>query len=219
MQSHGQELSAHIFWADQRNPKAQEVLELRKRLFVDHLNWKLRTKGQLEIDQFDNDSAVYAALKNGPELVGMFRIIRCDEPYLAETVFRDLAVTSPYPKTAACYEVSRFGVWPGRQMHRHADILYALMFQFALLRRARSLIAVTDLVHERNLAARKIRTRRFGMPVEFPAVGDSKPYTLVAGEIPISRQGSLHLQSLLSSLNGVAIHDETLVFGHQSVSA
>lgn len=210
---------AHIFLANNVTQVAQEVQNFRKRLFIDTLGWCLVPQEQLEIDEFDHQYAVYATLRRNNEIVGSFRAIRADRPYLAENVFPELAVTRPYPKTANCYEISRFGVWPDKTANESAGKLYALMFHFALFRRLKSLIAVTDLFHERYLLQKKIRTRRFGVPQLFHPQLDARGFKLVAGEIPIAKQEEVYLQALLANLNGVTIHDDTLVFGRQSVSA
>jgi N-acyl-L-homoserine lactone synthetase len=211
--------SARIMRAEIGNPDVDQVLTFRKRLFVDQLKWNLPTQSLLETDSFDRPDAVYAALYRDGSIIGSFRAIRADQPYLADSVFPELAVTRSYPKSPRCFEISRFGVWPTRSAKRDAAVLYALMFHFALLRRVRSLIAVTDLYHERYLTQRRIRTRRFGPPREYPGTDTSPSFTLVAGEIPIGFQTETDLRSLLSQLNGVTIHDDTLVYGRQSISA
>ena len=42
---------------------------------------------------------------------------------------------------------------------------------------------------------------------------------LVAGEIPVESQDESNLRDLLSTLNGVTINDQTLVFGRASIPA
>jgi N-acyl-L-homoserine lactone synthetase len=200
-----------------------EFLAFRKRLFVDTYNWQLETKGELERDAFDTPDSYYCVIRKNTgvtqNIVGGFRAIRSDQPYLAEQVFPELAVTGRYPKSTDVFEISRLGVWPGPLAAQEAAMLYAVMFHFALIRRARSLVAVTDLFHERYLARHGIRTRRFGVPKIFPGSGATPSFTLVAGEIPIAMQDQTHIHKFLSKLNGVGIHDETLVFGRQSVPA
>ncbi len=211
--------SARIVSSNGQNLLVNQIFAFRKKLFVDHLKWSLHTTEQFEVDQFDTTSSAYAALFRDDTLIGCFRAIRTDEPYLAEVVFPELAVTKPYPKSPRSFEISRFGVLPSRLAGKDAAVLYALMFHFALLRRSRSLVAVTDLFHERYLAKRQIRSRRFGPPRQYAASNETPSFTLVAGEIPIGMQAEAHLTELLSNLNGVMIHDDTLVYGRQSISA
>jgi N-acyl-L-homoserine lactone synthetase len=211
-------LKARIFWFHSSDESTNAVLRFRRQLFVDKLGWTLSVDGQFEVDEFDVAGTCFVALSQDDKIVGAFRAIRTDFPYLAEKVFPALAVTRSYPKTSQSYEISRFGIEPGSNREVVASTLYALMFHFALIRRAKSLVAVTDLFHERYLAQRNIRTRRFGPPNTYTQQ-DSRGFKLVAGEIPIASQDQESLHRILSSLNGVHIYDETLVFGRQSISA
>jgi N-acyl-L-homoserine lactone synthetase len=219
MRTSANEYSARFFLPESSPELAREVQEFRKDLFVDKLKWSLQTTNQLERDSFDESDCVYAAVYKNGKVVASFRAIRTDKAYLAEVIFPSLAVTRNYPKTPTSFEISRFGVWPDESAAQTANILYGLMFHFALWRRLKSLVAVTDLFHERYLARLKIRTRRFGLPQVFEQETDGKSFKLVAGEIPIALQSDIHLQAILAYLNGVTINDDTLVFGRQSVSA
>jgi N-acyl-L-homoserine lactone synthetase len=219
MKTTANQYSARLFLPESSPEQAKEVQAFRKALFVDKLKWSLKTDEQLERDAFDDSDCIYAAVYKNGHVVASFRAIRTDKTYLAEAVFPSLAVTRNYPKTASSFEISRFGVWPDAEAAQTANILYGLMFHFALWRRLKSLVAVTDLFHERYLARLKIRTRRFGLPQIFEQEADGKSFKLVAGEIPIALQSDIHLQAILAYLNGVTINDDTLVFGRQSVSA
>ncbi len=212
-------LHAYLFRGFDDNETKEAVARFRKRLFVDYLGWPLKVAGQQEIDQFDLPNTVYATLSADGNLLGSFRAIRADQPYLAERVFPGLATTRAYPKRADIWEISRFGVMPGPDGRLAADALYALMFQFALMRRAKALVAITDLFHERQLSRRGIRTRRYGKPTAYGFDSRNRPMTLVAGEIPLEGQDESNLRDLLSTLNGVTINDQTLVFGRARIPA
>ena len=210
---------AQIFKAEDDAEACNQVGEFRKSLFIDHLGWNLKTKEQCEVDQFDTAHALYVKLAIAGKICGTFRAIRCDHRYLAESIFPQLATTRAYPELSNVWEISRFGVWPTSDARHHADILYALMFQFGLMRQARALVAVTDLFHERYLARRGIRTRRYGKPQLCGTDVHGRPLTLVAGEIPVERQDETALRDLLATLNGVTIHDQTLVLGRSRIQA
>lgn len=212
-------LHAYVFRGFDDSDTKEAVGRFRKGLFVDYLGWSLGVVGQQEIDQFDLPNTVYATLSADGHMLGSFRAIRADQPYLAERVFPDLATTRPYPKRPNVWEISRFGVMPGPDGRAVADALYALMFQFALMRRAKALVAITDLFHERQLSRRGIRTRRYGKPKAFGLDSRNRPMILVAGEIPVESQNESNLRDLLSTLNGVTINDQTLVFGRASIPA
>jgi N-acyl-L-homoserine lactone synthetase len=186
---------------------------------VEKLGWDLTTENDLETDQFDTHRSVYAAIYSGKDVVGSFRAIKADAPYLAKTVFPQLATTRPYPVRSDYWEISRFGAWPGSHFLGVSSLLYALMFRFALMHQAKSLVAVTDLIHERYLTKRAIRTRRFGSPVNFPCERHPKGFTLVAGEILVRDQSKIHLANMLSYLDGVTVNDTTLVLGRSRLQA
>lgn len=210
---------AQIFKAEDDAQASIQVGEFRKSLFIDQLGWQLEKIEQREVDQFDTPHALYAKLEIAGKICGTFRAIRCDHHYLSKSIFPQLATTRSYPELTNMWEISRFGVWPHADARHHADMLYALMFQFGLMRQARALVAVTDLYHERYLARRGIRTRRYGKPQLCGTDVKGRPLTLVAGEIPIERQDQTALRDLLSTLNGVTINDQTLVFGRSRVQA
>ena len=140
-------LQVAIFSRANDEVKAQQVSEFRKKLFVDYLGWKLTLDQHGEVDQFDTDQTLYAALYCEKRLIGSFRAIRSDQPYLAETVFPALATTRSYPKRADVWEISRFGVFPDSNAKFASDVLYATMFHFALMRRAKALVAVLSAGH------------------------------------------------------------------------
>lgn len=212
-------LEAYLFRGLDDASSRVAVGRFRKQLFVDKLEWSLQVTDQQEVDQFDVPNTVYAILRMEGVVRGSFRAIRTDQPYLAEQVFPELATTRPYPKRADVWEISRFGVLPGSRGRDIADALYALMFQFALMRRARALVAITDLFHERQLTRRGIRTRRYGKPKSLDAGGGAHPMMVVAGEIPVNSQNETNLRELLATLNGVIINDQTLVFGRTRIQA
>lgn len=49
--------------------------ELRKRLFVDRMQWKLPIKGQIEADQYDTPHAVYCLTEHNGKLAASARIV------------------------------------------------------------------------------------------------------------------------------------------------
>jgi N-acyl-L-homoserine lactone synthetase len=219
MNTSAKNITAHIFHQGTDEAETRLAAKFRKSLFVDNLGWALETQGQLEADEFDRAEATLAVLKSDGEILGIFRAIRTDRPYLAETIFPSLATTRGYPKRPDVWEISRFGVMPGSRGRAAANMLYALMFQFALIRRAKSLVAVTDLFHERYLSVLGIRTRRYGKPQNYTTSTSNDPLQLVAGEIAMRLQDETSLYRLLSNLNGVQIDDKTLVLGRRSLQA
>jgi acyl homoserine lactone synthase len=197
----------------------QSLYRFRKRLFVDILRWDLPAgESSEERDQFDRVDTVHVALFQGPELIGCFRAIRTDHAYLTQSLFPHLAEFQSFPRSADCWEISRFGVTPGSGMLA-ARINYAIMFHFAQAYHAKALVALVDLTYERFLGRLGIVTRRYGSPHSIGHDLDGREMRVVAGEIPISEQQSERFQALLDLCKQVEIIDETRVFGRDRLSA
>lgn len=193
------------------------MFRLRKALFIDERGWKLTCRSGAEIDQFDSPHATYCALMVAGQVVGGFRAIRCDRPYLGVTLFPELATMRAYPCRSDYWEISRFGVL--REYKSLGIGLYAVMFEFADRANAKALVAVTDLGHERLLGKIGVRTRRYGQPVTLRPDQSEKPLQVVAGDIPIAQQRPETIRFLHSCANQIEIRDETLVQRPVRISA
>jgi N-acyl-L-homoserine lactone synthetase len=196
----------------------QAMLRLRKRLFVDQCGWMLNTVGDLERDEFDVWYTEHCLLFRGPDLVGGFRAIRTDYPYLTQAVFPQLAVRR-FPNRRTVWEISRFGVLPTAAEARTARLNYALMFRFAELRGAEALVAMADLTYERFLQRMNIRTRRFGPPQVIGVDRHGVELTALAGEIPINKTDNPDLGGFLDLGRKLEISDATHVLGRASIPA
>jgi acyl homoserine lactone synthase len=196
----------------------QAMFRLRKRLFVDQCGWELATNGDVERDQFDTWYTEHCLLFFGNDLVGGFRAIRTNFPYLTQSVFPQLAVLR-FPNHRDVWEISRFGVLPNPSEAKLAPMNYALMFRFAEMRGAAALVAMADLSYERFLKRMGIRTRRFGPPQVIGTDRRGSSLTAVAGEIPIDETNNPGLQKFLGLGRQLEIHDATHVLGRSSISA
>ena len=93
------------------------------------------------------------------------------------------------------------------------------IFHFAETRRAKALVAVADLGHERLLSKIGIRTRRYGPPITLGDHQMTEPIQIVAGEIPLAEQDRTRLQFLRNCAESMEIRDDTLVWRPARVSA
>lgn len=219
MQSTSEQLQA-VFCTEEQNPNVvDQFFRFRKALFVDALGWDLKVDGVQERDQFDTPDAIYCALFRNGSLIGGFRAIPTDRPYLAQSIFPQLATFAPYPQRHDVWEISRFGVLPHEAGSVTARLLYSLMFRFAYQCGASALVALADLRYERFLTLLGIRTRRYGPPQNFGLDESGKPLALVAGDIPLVNQGGWRFEALLKLVDDVEITDETLVLGSDRLSA
>jgi len=209
--------SAAFFSAATRPDLTDVLFRLRHALFVGELGWSLPADGDRERDQFDTDDAVYCGLFRDGQMVGCFRAISCERPYLAKTLFPHLATARPYPAGADYVEISRFGILSA---HRQAStVLYSLMVRFALARHAVALVALAELTHERLLNRIGLATSRYG-EVQIVGYRDDGGWILaVAGEIPIPHEPSPALRALLSITQFMEICDEASIFGCERLSA
>ena len=209
--------TATFFSATARPDLAEALFRFRHALFVRELGWSLAAEEDRERDEFDTDDATYCGLWTGGGIIGCFRAIACDRPYLARTIFPHMAKRRPFPVSAHYVEISRFGVLAA---HRQASmVLYSLMLRFALGRNAKALVALAELAHERLLNRIGLSTSRYG---ELQIVGfreDGRWILAVAGEIPMPRKLPPSFKALLELTRTMEIHDDALVFGRERLSA
>jgi N-acyl-L-homoserine lactone synthetase len=219
MSKKSQRLRAVFCTYDSNRYIIHQLFRFRKALFVDALGWDLIVDNGCERDQFDTSSAVYCALFRDDVLVGGFRAISTDHPYLARWVFPQLAMSEPYPQQPDIWEISRFGVLPSEVSSDGVGILYSLVFRWAYTRRASALVAIADARYERFLRSLGIRTRRYG-PMQVIGT-DTSGRSLVAGAgiTRLEEQRGSRFEALLKLADNVEIDDETLVLGPDRLSA
>ena len=87
----------------------REMFEERKCVFVDLLGWDIPTlAGRYEIDQFDDDEAVYLVIRDSAgNHCGSARLLRTDRPHILDTIFPDLCA-GEMPRAADTREITRF---------------------------------------------------------------------------------------------------------------
>jgi acyl homoserine lactone synthase len=208
---------AVFFSAATRPDLARSLFRLRHALFVRELGWTLATEKDQERDEFDTDDAVYCSLSIDGRMIGCFRAISCDRPYLARTIFSHLATNRPFPTSADYVEISRFGVLG---VYRQAStVLYSLLIRFALECNATALVALAELSHERLLNRIGLSTSRYG-DVQIVGFRDDGEWILaVAGEIGIPGIPPPAFTALLELTKTMEIIDEASVFGRERLSA
>ena len=91
-----------------------EMHHHRKQIFVDRLGWDLPSKGSwLEIDEFDNDDAVYimAVSADGSSHLGSVRLLPTTKPHMLDTIFTGLC-SGAAPTGKTVWEISRLLATP-----------------------------------------------------------------------------------------------------------
>lgn len=184
-----------------------EWLRVRKRLFVDELGWRLETSGDFETDQFDTDVAVHSVAQVSGRVIGGLRAIRTTSPYLAKTVFPELAGLRGYPSRADIWEVSRLGLLRGDTSRTSRHLLHALMMRFAISRDASSLIGVIDLAHARAMRACGFTLRSFTPPQVVGFCVEGKPITAFCAELRLAEQAGPHVARVMQIAASLEIED------------
>lgn len=208
---------AAFFTAASRPDLMDRLFRFRHALFVGELGWSLAAGDGRERDEFDTTYALYCGLWRDGTMIGCFRAISCDRPYLAKTVFPHLATHRSFPVSADYVEVSRFGVTAA---HRQASpVLYSLMVRFALNRHATALVALAELAHERLLNRIGLSTSRYGDTQIVGFRDDGSWILAVAGEIPIPTLPGANFKTLLDLTQTMDISDDASVFGCKRLSA
>ena len=122
----------------------------RKRVFVDRFGWKLSALGSwLEVDQFDNDHAVYLVARDGlsGQHEGSVRLLPSTEPHMLASIFACLCADG-VPVGDDCWEVSRLVTSPvkagGTSVLRVHRLLALAMIEFATLNHIRRYTLVIE---------------------------------------------------------------------------
>jgi len=198
---------------------ADAVFRFRKEVLVDLHGWQLNVEDGRERDEFDTPETIHAALMHRGFLVGSFRAIRADQPYLAATKFPALAIDRQYTRSPLSWEISRLVVAPGEKRFETSMMVYASMFRFLEIQGGNSIVGFCDIAHRRLLERVGIETRSYGPAMEIGRDAHNRPVVVVAGEMPLPTNPSLRFKKLMSFANQMEIKDGTTVFGYSSLSA
>lgn len=110
--------STHLVTQENRQSYWRELREMhvqRKRVFVDQLRWPIGHNGELEVDAFDTETALYLLnFDSEGRLLASARLLRTDQPHLLDSVFPHLC-TDVVPCGAHIWEATRF--CPSPEIH------------------------------------------------------------------------------------------------------
>jgi len=87
----------------------EEMFQLRHRVFVERLKWEaLRKPDGREIDQFDNDDAIYLLLREDDgRIIGGHRLLPTTKPHLFTELFSDMCNVRGLRSGERIYELTR----------------------------------------------------------------------------------------------------------------
>lgn len=162
---------AQIFRArgrDLENPLLKSMFEARKRVFVDLLGWDLPVfYGRYEMDQFDDDRAVYLIVGDSKgEHLASTRLLETERPHLLDTLFAPLC-PGGVPTGPGTREITRFCLSPaitasGRLSARNA--LVSALVQYALRSGIDRFTGVAEMGWLQQILAFGWRCRPLGPP-------------------------------------------------------
>ena len=134
-------------------PQIKEMYALRYRVFKERLNWDVRTKNKLEIDEYDNEKAFYILyLDTNKKVRGCMRLLPTTGKYMIKNTFSVFRHSNPLYINPKVWEVSRFAVEdPKREAVKIGGIsqityeLYASLFEFGFSNKITKYIFVASL--------------------------------------------------------------------------
>lgn len=128
-----------------------EMYHHRKQVFVDQLGWNLPSGGSwLELDQFDNEHAVYLLVRGpgGGSHMGSVRLLPTTRPHMLSTTFSRLCPAGA-PEGEDCWEISRLVTNPlavrGTSCVRVHRLLAHGLVEFAVLNDIRRYTLVAEV--------------------------------------------------------------------------
>ena len=154
--------SAHVFRGADRPEELARAQRFRRIELVEGLGWDLTVIDGREVDEFDNADALHCLIRSEGEIVGYFRTIRTDRPYLAATKFPALATLRPYPSSPIAWELSRIAVKSSERRFETALHLYSTMMQVVGRRGGLAICGFVDTNHERLFGRAGLITERYG---------------------------------------------------------
>lgn len=168
---------------------ATAMFRQRHEVFHERLGWDVKSRGGLEIDEFDNDDSVYVIAKNlnNQQVEASWRLRPTSKSYMLKDTFPCLLHGKAAPQSADVWEVSRFAVVNTPYSDSDAACnfgeltqdLVANTVQLALQRGIKRYVWVTSVGVERLALKLGYRPVRIGPPVRLGRV------LSVAAELPI----------------------------------
>ncbi len=138
----------------------------RKTVFVDRLGWQVPVvDGDLEIDQFDGEDAVYLiAVDEAGGHAGSLRLLPTMGPHLLADVFPQLCERTP-PRGPDVWEITRLFTTPGLPDPKRVRRELSLgMVEFAVLRGIRRYTCVTHVPYLSSVLAVGWDCEPLGLP-------------------------------------------------------
>jgi acyl-homoserine lactone synthase len=144
----------------------------RKRVFIDIMGWNLVHKDGVEVDQFDDKSAIYVIIvddDSGLHLASA-RLLSTEQPHLLDMLFADLCDVD-IPRGPDVRELTRFCVSPqgnARQRLELRNQLFTALVEYALVHDIRGYTGVTHASFLSQVLSIGWHCDMLGLPRETP---------------------------------------------------
>ena len=160
------------------------MFRLRYDIFHTRLGWDVRTQGDQEIDQFDDEALAHYIVAKSPDegVDACWRLLPTLGANMLRDVFPQLLHGLPAPAAGDVWELSRFAVNAGRVSGAdHAgnhqvgfgELSVALMIEAARFARAKGIaryVTVTTAAIERMMKGLGLHIHRLGAPLRIGSV-------------------------------------------------
>lgn len=144
------------------------MFEERKRVFVDLLRWDVPViAGRYEVDQFDNDRAVYIVVTGDDgEHRASARLLPTTHDHILGTIFPDLCEEAP-PRGSAILEITRFCLARKLRARERLEVrnqLVTALVEYALAHQIHSFTGVAEWPWFQQILSFGWTCRPLGLP-------------------------------------------------------
>lgn len=151
---------------------AEQMYRLRYKVFHQRLRWDVKTCGDQEFDEFDDNDSVYMLTTDAQdEVCGGWRIRPTTRRYMLNEVFPKLLNGNLAPRHRHVWEISRFAIdtsdhsrTAGFSLGDTARALLVDTCKFAIANHITQFVIVTTVAVERLINHTGIVMNRFGPP-------------------------------------------------------
>lgn len=154
--------------------QVEESFQIRHRVYVTERGWHDLDRGdKREVDQFDNDDAIYLLALDEPtrRVLGGSRLVPSLKPHLMSEVFPQLASARPLPRAPDVFEWTRFFVIPARrEPHAISTVSCTIMCgvqEYCLERGIRQLSIVTEMFWISRFLELEWNPKPLGFPIRW----------------------------------------------------
>lgn len=166
-------MSLHIQIAPRREFQSKvlwDMHKLRAKVFKDRMGWEVPIMSGMEIDGYDAIDPYYMVIKApGGELIGCWRLLPTEGPYMLKDSFPELLHGQAVPEDPKIWELSRFAIeTDGRHAFGFSEVAMESIKEIIAYGHRTGLdqyVTVTTTAIERLLRRAGVQITRIGPPI------------------------------------------------------